>query len=73
MGRFNENDLPKAKVNASSLKKTLLIFQYANNHRWKFYVGLLFLLLTSVTALAFPKFIVSKIKMPVKPILLREV
>ena len=56
MGRFNENDLPKAKVNASSLKKTLLIFQYANNHRWKFYVGLLFLLLTSVTALAFPKF-----------------
>ena len=56
MGRFKENDLPKAKVNASSLKKTLLIFQYAGNHRWKFYLGLLFLLLTSVTALAFPKF-----------------
>ena len=56
MGRFKENDLPKAKVNANSLKKTLLIFQYAGNHRWKFYLGLLFLLLTSVTALAFPKF-----------------
>lgn len=56
MARFKENDLPKAKVNASSLKKTLLIFNYANNHRWKFYLGLLFLLLTSVTALAFPKF-----------------
>ena len=56
MARFQENDLPKAKVNANSLKKTLLIFQYAGNHRWKFYLGLLFLLLTSVTALAFPKF-----------------
>lgn len=55
MARFKENDLPKAKLNASSLSKALLIFKYADNHRWKFYIGLIFLLLTGATALAFPK------------------
>ncbi|SEF93869.1 ABC transporter ATP-binding protein [Flavobacterium urumqiense] len=55
MARFKENDLPKSKITASSLTKATLIFQYAGNHRWKFYVGLFFLLLTGATALAFPK------------------
>ena len=57
MARFVENDLPKAKINASSLNKALLIFKYAGNNKWKFYLGLFFLLLTSITALAFPKFL----------------
>jgi hypothetical protein len=52
--RFKENDLPKSKL-PSSLNKATLIFKYADNHRWKFYVGLVFLLLTGATALAFPK------------------
>ena len=55
MARFKENDLPKSKITKSSLNKALLIFQYAGNHKWKFYVGLFFLLLTGGTALAFPK------------------
>jgi len=55
MARFKESDLPKAKINATSLQKALLIFKYADNHRWKFYLGLVFLLLTGGTALAFPK------------------
>lgn len=55
MARLKENDLPKAKINASSLSKALLIFKYADAHRWKFYIGLIFLLLTGGTALAFPK------------------
>ncbi|MEZ7497907.1 ABC transporter transmembrane domain-containing protein [Flavobacterium sp. Arc3] len=55
MARFKENDLPKSKITVSSLNKATLIFKYADNHRWKFYVGLLFLLLTGATALAFPK------------------
>ena len=55
MARFVENDLPKAKISASSLKNAILIFKYAANHKWKFYLGLFFLLLTSATALAFPK------------------
>ncbi|MBK0370094.1 ABC transporter ATP-binding protein [Flavobacterium agrisoli] len=55
MARFKENDLPKAKLNSSSLHKALRIFNYSQNHKWKFFLGLLFLLLTSATALAFPK------------------
>jgi ABC-type multidrug transport system fused ATPase/permease subunit len=55
MARFVENDLPKAKINSSSLSKALLIFKYADNHKWKFYLGLFFLLMTGCTALAFPK------------------
>lgn len=50
-----DNDLPKAKLTSNSLSKALRIFKYGRNHKWKFYVGLLFLLLTSATALAFPK------------------
>ena len=56
MGRFKENDLPKAKITASSINKAKIIFKYAGKNTWKFYLGLLFWLLTSVTALAFPKF-----------------
>lgn len=55
MARFQENDLPKSKITATSLQKATLIFQFAGSHRWKFYVGLVFLLLTGATALAFPK------------------
>ena len=55
MARFKENDLPKSKITESSLSKAILIFKYAENHRWKFYLGLVFLLLTGATALAFPK------------------
>lgn len=50
-----DNDLPKAKLTSSSLTKALRIFKYGKDHKWKFYIGLLFLLLTSATALAFPK------------------
>ena len=49
------DDLPKAKINTTSLKKALRIFEYTGTHRWKLYVGLVFLLLTSATALGFPK------------------
>lgn len=55
MARFKENDLPKSKITTSSINKAALIFKYAGNHRWKFYVGLVFLLFTGATALAFPK------------------
>ncbi len=56
MARFVENDLPKSKITASSLNKAKIIFKYAGKNRWKFFIGLIFLLLTSITALAFPKF-----------------
>jgi ABC-type multidrug transport system fused ATPase/permease subunit len=55
MARFKENDLPKSKITATSLQKAKLIFRFAGKHQWKFYVGLVFLLFTGATALAFPK------------------
>jgi ABC transporter fused permease/ATP-binding protein len=55
MSRFKENDLPKSKITATALNKATIIFKYADGHRWKFYIGLIFLLLTGATALAFPK------------------
>ncbi len=55
MARKIPNDLPKAPVTVNSLKNALLIFRYAGPHKWKFFVGLIFLLLTGGTALAFPK------------------
>lgn len=55
MARFKENDLPKSKITAGSLQKATLIFKYSGPHKWKFFVGLIFLLLTGATALAFPK------------------
>lgn len=55
MARIKNNDLPKAKLNKTSLSKAVQIFNYAASHRWKFFIGLIFLLLTGATALAFPK------------------
>lgn len=50
-------DLPKVKISKSSLNKAARVFSYTGAHRWKFYLGLVFLLLTGATALAFPKFL----------------
>ncbi|MBA3704545.1 MAG: ATP-binding cassette domain-containing protein [Bacteroidetes bacterium] len=48
------DDLPKAKINITSLKKALRLFNYVGKHKWKLYLGLGFLLLTGATALIFP-------------------
>lgn len=55
MARRTENDLPKAKITTASLHKALLLFSYSGKHKWKFFTGLFFLLLTGASALAFPK------------------
>jgi ABC-type multidrug transport system fused ATPase/permease subunit len=47
-------DLPKAKINKEALKQTARLFSYIGEHKWKLYLGLLFLLLTGATALLFP-------------------
>jgi hypothetical protein len=53
MARFKENDLPKSKLPQVLSIKTL-IFKYADNHRWKFYVGLVFIAYRSY-GFGFPK------------------
>ncbi|OYU82756.1 MAG: multidrug ABC transporter ATP-binding protein [Flavobacterium sp. BFFFF2] len=55
MARFKENDLPKAKVSASALRKTMRLFQFGQTHKWEYILGLVFLICTGGTALAFPK------------------
>lgn len=47
-------ELPKAKINKTSLKKTFRLFQYIGPHKWKLYLGLVFLVFTGGTALLFP-------------------
>ena len=47
-------DLPKPKVNKESLQRSLRIFRFVLPYRAKFAVGLLMLLLSSSTFMAFP-------------------
>lgn len=47
-------DLPKAKINKASLKQISRLFQFIGPHKWKLYLGLVFLTLTGGTALYFP-------------------
>lgn len=50
----SDSELPKAKLTKTNLRKALSLFSYAKSERWKFALGLLFLVLTGLTALAFP-------------------
>lgn len=57
--RFNsgtspEQELNKAKINKQTIKTASGLLSYLKPYRWKFAIGLLFLLLSSLTGLAFP-------------------
>ncbi len=56
------DDLPKAKITKTSLKKTARLFSYVGPHKWKLYLGLVFLLLTGGTALLFPMMLGGLVK-----------
>jgi len=50
------NDLPKAKINAHNFKRSLRVFGYIQKKdRWIFALGTLFLALTAITSVMFPK------------------
>jgi len=49
-------DLPKAKITNESLKRAIKVFNYTGGHKWKFFLGLFFLIGTGATALVFPQF-----------------
>lgn len=58
MARNNSSeDLPKAKLNKTSLQKASRLFSYLKPDKGKYIIGLIFLALTSATALAFPMLI----------------
>ncbi len=53
--KFKETEnLPKAKINKASLKQVSRLLKYIGPHKWKLYLGLVFLVLTGGTALYFP-------------------
>lgn len=53
-GDSHSEDLPKPKLNKALLKKALHIFSYLKPYKGKFIVGMIFLILSSVTMLTFP-------------------
>ena len=57
--RFNsgttpEEELPKVKINKQSIKKAEGLLVYLRPYRWKFFIGLVFLFVSSLTGLAIP-------------------
>jgi ABC-type multidrug transport system fused ATPase/permease subunit len=51
-----EEDLPKSKINARNLKKTLRLFHYmSKTNKWLFLLGTLFLAITAGASIIFPK------------------
>lgn len=52
--RLDKEDLPKVKLNRANLGKVRKLLTYFHPHRGKYALGLVFLFLTGLTALAFP-------------------
>lgn len=57
----DDEQLPKFKFTKESLSKTSRILVYFSPYKWKFFLGLIFLFLTSATAIIFPKLMGSLI------------
>lgn len=54
-GNTSAPELPKAKINKEGLKNLSKLLNYVKPYRFKFAAALLFLVLSSLTGLAFPK------------------
>ncbi len=53
-GGGDEDELPKAKFNKENFKKSLRLFTYLGQHKWKFLLGMLFLAASAGIGLIFP-------------------
>lgn len=53
-GDSHSEDLPKPKINKELLKKALQIFSYLRPYKGRFVIGMVFLVLSSLTMLTFP-------------------
>lgn len=53
-GNAAKEELPKAKINKAALKNVLKLVKYLRPYRYKFLLGLLFLVLSSLASLVFP-------------------
>ena len=50
----SEREVPKKKITSQGLKRLLRLFRFSRPQRWTFALGLLFLVLSTVTTLIFP-------------------
>ncbi|HQQ94366.1 MAG TPA: ABC transporter transmembrane domain-containing protein [Bacteroidia bacterium] len=53
-GTIRKEDLPKAKLSWQNLKKSLRLFTYIRKQKWKFILGMFFLIGTASVGLLFP-------------------
>jgi ABC-type multidrug transport system fused ATPase/permease subunit len=51
---LKKGELPKAKLNIQNLKKSLRLFSYLGRNKWKFVLGMFFLIGTAGVGLLFP-------------------
>ena len=52
--KIDKNDLPKAKLTFTNLKKSFRLFGYLGKHKWKFTLGMIFLAASAGVGLVFP-------------------
>jgi ABC-type multidrug transport system fused ATPase/permease subunit len=48
------DELPKAKLSLANLKKSMRLFKYLGKHKWKFVLGMIFLVGSAGVGLVFP-------------------
>ena len=53
-GGGDEEELPKAKLSKENFKKSLRLFTYLGQHKWKFIAGMMFLAASAAIGLIFP-------------------
>jgi ABC transporter fused permease/ATP-binding protein len=53
-GNTQEAELPKAKLNKETLRKSLILLKYLKPYKTKFILGISFLIITTLASLAFP-------------------
>ncbi len=53
-GNTQAEELPKAKINKQSIKQVMRLLSYLKPYRTKFFLGLLFLILSSASSFLFP-------------------
>ena len=54
-GKSDKDELPKVQLNKKNFQSAAPLLRYLLPHKYKFFLGIAFLLLTSATALIFPK------------------
>lgn len=51
---LKKDELPKAKLTIKNLKRSMRLFGYLGNHKWKFVLGMIFLAASAGVGLIFP-------------------